>query len=204
MPPEVSDFITYYGYLAIFFLVFIQEMGIPNPVPNELVLMFSGYLAYKGILYLPFVIFVSVSADIIGTGILYTLFYFLGNCILKHKPRWFPISEKSINKYTSQISQGGKWTIYVCRVTPFVRGYTSIIAGLLQIKAGIFLPIALISAITWSAICVITGYFLGPYWSYAGEKLGNAKLIILLAGLIFLILIFYRYFKKRSDRKDVS
>lgn len=202
MPPEVSDFITNYGYLAIFFLVFTQEMGIPNPVPNELVLMFSGYLAYKGILYLPFVILISVSADIIGTGILYTLFYFLGNYILKHKPRWFPISEKSIHKYTSQISKGGKWTIYVCRVTPFVRGYTSIIAGLLQIKARIFLTIALISAITWSAICVITGYLLGPYWSYAGEKLGSAKFIILIAALIIVIIILFRYFKNRSDAKD--
>lgn len=200
MPPEVGDFITHYGYFAIFLLVFIQEIGIPNPLPNELVLMFSGYLAFKGILYLPFVIIVSVSADIIGTGILYILFYFLGNYILTHKPRWFPLSEKSINKYTSQISQGGKWTIYLCRITPFVRGYTSIIAGLLQIKAGIFLSIALISAITWSAICVITGYMLGPYWSYAGEKLVNSNFIILIAGLIVLIVIGFRYFKKRSNR----
>ena len=138
MPPEVSAFITNYGYLAIFLLIFIQELGVPNPLPNELVLMFSGYLAFKGILNLLFVILVSVSADIIGTGILYTLFYFLGNYILKHKPRWFPLSDKSIEKYSSKISKGGKWTIYICRVTPFVRGYTSIIAGMLQIKSKIF------------------------------------------------------------------
>ncbi len=198
MPPEVSAFITNYGYLAIFLLIFIQELGIPNPLPNELVLMFSGYLAFKGILNLPFVILVSVSADIIGTGILYTLFYFLGNYILKHKPRWFPLSDKSIEKYSSKISKGGKWTIYICRVTPFVRGYTSIIAGLLQIKSKIFLPIALISAITWSVTCVLIGFFLGPYWNLAGEKLENLKFIILVVALIILAIILLKYLKKRS------
>jgi membrane protein DedA with SNARE-associated domain len=160
--------------------------------------MFSGYLAFKGILNLPFVILVSVSADIIGTGILYTLFYFLGNYILKHKPRWFPLSDKSIEKYSSKISKGGKWTIYICRVTPFVRGYTSIIAGLLQIKSKIFLPIALISAITWSVTCVLIGFFLGPYWNLAGEKLENLKFIILVVALIILAIILLKYLKKRS------
>src|ERR1039458_2096983 len=197
MPPEVSAFITNYGYLAIFLLIFIQELGVPNPLPNELVLMFSGYLAFKGILNLPFVILVSVSADIIGTGILYTLFYFLGNYILKHKPRWFPLSDKSIEKYSSKISKGGKWTIYICRVTPFVRGYTSIIAGLLQIKSKIFLPIALISAITWSVTCVLIGFFLGPYWNLAGEKLESLKFIILVVALIILAIILLKYLKKR-------
>jgi membrane protein DedA with SNARE-associated domain len=198
MPPEVSAFITNYGYLAIFLLIFIQELGVPNPLPNELVLMFSGYLAFKGILNLLFVILVSVSADIIGTGILYTLFYFLGNYILKHKPRWFPLSDKSIEKYSSKISKGGKWTIYICRVTPFVRGYTSIIAGMLQIKSKIFLPIAFVSAITWSVLCVVIGYLLGPYWNLAGEKLESLKFIILVVALIILAIILLKYLKKRS------
>ncbi|MCX6740828.1 MAG: hypothetical protein NTY61_00295 [Candidatus Parcubacteria bacterium] len=46
MPHSLAVFITHYGYLAIFFLVFLQEIGVPNPVPNELVLLFSGYLAF--------------------------------------------------------------------------------------------------------------------------------------------------------------
>ena len=76
MLTEVNAFIINYGYLAIFALVFLQEVGIPNPVPNELVLIFSGYLAFKGILYLPLVILAAVSADFIGTNILYFTFYF--------------------------------------------------------------------------------------------------------------------------------
>ena len=32
---ELALYITRYGYLAIFLLVFLQELGVPNPVTNE-------------------------------------------------------------------------------------------------------------------------------------------------------------------------
>jgi membrane protein DedA with SNARE-associated domain len=60
MPPEIILYISKYGYLAIFVLIFLQETGVPNPVPNELVLMFSGYLVFTGILHLPLVLLAAV------------------------------------------------------------------------------------------------------------------------------------------------
>ena len=202
MPPEVIAFITSYGYLAIFLLVFSQEIGIPNPVPNELVLLFSGYLSFKEILSLPLVILTSVAADFIGTNILYFVFYFFGQYILRHKPRWLPISEKTIHKLSAKISAGGLWTIYIGRITPFIRGYTSVITGLLQIKPRVFLPIAIISATTWSSVCVITGRLLGPYWSFVGYKTGNLKFIILTLVALILCLVIFRYLKKRAAIKE--
>jgi membrane protein DedA with SNARE-associated domain len=44
MSPTLSAYIIKYGYIALFSLVFLQEIGVPNNVPNELVLLFSGYL----------------------------------------------------------------------------------------------------------------------------------------------------------------
>ena len=203
MPPEVVSFIANYGYFAIFIVIFAQEIGIPNPIPNELVLMFSGYLTLKGILILPVIILVAVIADIIGTGILYSVFYFSGFYILKHKPRWLPIPENSINKLSKRLSKGGRWKIFIFRLTPFIRGYTSIAVGLLQIKPKTFLPIALVSGITWSAICVITGRILGPYWIVIGEKMGNLKPILIITVLIIiLIIVLVRYFQKRSAIKS--
>jgi membrane protein DedA with SNARE-associated domain len=195
----VIAFIIHYGYLAVFLIVFSQEVGIPNPIPNELVLMFTGYLTFKGILFLPLVILVAVSADFSGTSILYTVFYFSGVFIMKHKPKWFPVSESSISKLSARIVKGGIWRLYLCRVTPFLRGYTSIIAGLLKIKPRIFLPVAAISAATWAAIYVIAGRLLGPWWSYAGTKLGSMKYYILAAVvLVFLIVGLVRHFRDRA------
>ena len=204
MPPEVIAFITNYGYLAVFLLIFSQEIGIPNPVPNELVLIFCGYLSYKGILNLPFVILTATFADFIGTNILYTIFYFFGRYILEHKPRWLPISEKTIAKLRNRISTGGLWTIFLGRLTPFIRGYTSVITGFLQIKPKLFLPIAIISALIWSSACVIAGRMLGPYWSYAENKIGVIKFMILIAVLVVLTIVTVKYLQNRSTIKDKS
>ena len=92
MPPELAAYIAKYAYLAVFSLVFIQELGVPNPVPNELVMLFSGYLVSTGVLKFPLVFLAAVSADFIGTTVLYFVFYLFGSRIIAKKPSWLPIS----------------------------------------------------------------------------------------------------------------
>jgi hypothetical protein len=50
MSSELLFYVTKYSYGAIFVLVLLQELGVPNPVTNEFVLLFSGYLAFSGVL----------------------------------------------------------------------------------------------------------------------------------------------------------
>ena len=202
MPEEVVNFITRYGYMAIFILVFLQEIGMPNPIPNELVLLFSGYLSFKGLLYLPFVILTVISADFIGTNILYVIFYNAGKYIMQKKPKWVPLSATMIERLTRKISEGGKLNIYIFRVTPFTRGYTSVITGLLHIKPRIFLPIALISASTWATIYVVIGYIIGPSWNLFTKDIGSFKYIMLaVLIIIFSTVLFVYYYRKKGKHK---
>ena len=67
MSPILSAYIGKYGYIAIFSLIFLQEIGVPNPVPNELVLLFSGYLTSIGKLDFITVLLTVVAADTIGS-----------------------------------------------------------------------------------------------------------------------------------------
>ncbi len=199
MPEELIIFITNYGYLAIFLLVFSQEIGVPNPIPNEMVLMIAGSLTLKGLLYLPFLILTAILADFIGTNILYIIFYFLGSYIVQKKPSWVPISLQTIEKYKKKISNDKIIYIFIGRLTPFIRGYTSVVTGLLKIKPSIFLPIALISATIWSTLCVIIGRLFGVYLNCFSWNIGKIRLILLTVGLIvLLIVVFIKYVKKGS------
>jgi membrane protein DedA with SNARE-associated domain len=178
MSSEIVHYLTEYGYLAIFILVFLQEIGMPNPVPNELLLIFSGYLSFKGILFLPLVLLTAVAADFIGTNILYFIFYYAGAVILAKKPKWFPVSEKTLSNLSKKISSGRNYNIFIFRLTPFTRGYTSVLTGLFRISPGVFLPIALFSAITWAFVYVIAGYLAGPSWNLFSQYLGSFKYIM--------------------------
>jgi len=199
MPSEVQLFISHYWYLAIFVLIFSQEIGIPNPIPNELVLMYSGYLAATGNLYLPWVVITSVSADLAGTSLLYIIFYFFGAYIFKRKPKWLPISEKRTERLKKWLSEKGRKAIFLGRITPFIRGYTSVICGLLQVKARLFFPLAFVSALTWSVVCCTLGWLLALYGYKMTGIVEHAGFWIIVMMVIVLFLIKACYFT-HSDK----
>jgi membrane protein DedA with SNARE-associated domain len=200
MPEEILYYITSYGYLAIFVLVFLQEIGMPNPIPNEFLLIFSGYLAFKGLMSFPLVVLTAVSADFIGTNILYFLFYHTGTFIFRKKPKWIPLSAGMIDRLSAKITRGGKLSIFIFRLTPFTRGYTSVITGLIQIKPRIFLPISFLSALIWASICVMAGFLLGPSWSIISQNSGKFKFIMLaiLITIICIALLVYLFRRRKT------
>lgn len=187
MPSEVALYITKYGYLAIFLLVFFQELGVPNPVTNEFVLLFSGYLAFAGVLNLWIAILAAVAADCIGTTVLYAVFYRCGGMIMAHRPRWLPLSEDRINRLAHTIAERRQWGIYVGRLIPFLRGYASVAAGLLPIRPRVFIPAVVVSAITWSGGYVIAGRLLGPYWEHVANKIGRVETLIFIAVVLLIV-----------------
>ncbi len=198
MPSELIKFISDYGYYAIFILIFLQEIGVPNPVPSELILIFSGYLIFNGMLSLPIVFLVVVFADFMGTNLLFFIFYFFGLYIIQHKPKWIPISEKTIVKFSKKISKGGLWAVFIGRLTPYLRGYTSVFTGLLHIEPRKFLPIALLSAIIWSITCLSIGIILGPSFNSSAHSYENSKYIFaVIFASIFIITLSLNYFRKR-------
>jgi membrane protein DedA with SNARE-associated domain len=191
MTSEVVYYISHYGYLAIFVLVFLQEAGFPNPVPNELVLLFSGYLVFSGIFKFYVVILVALLADFTATNILYFTFREFGGQILKRKPRWVPVSLSRIESFSRSLSEGGLTSIFICRLTPFIRGYTSVIAGLLQVKTAYFISIAFLSGTVWASAYILTGWFLGPWWKQieSSPHLLRNLMLSVMAFTLFLFLI---------------
>lgn len=184
MSSVLALYVTKYGYLAIFLLVLLQELGLPNPVTNEFVLLFSGYLAFSGVLNLWLVLLTAVSADCIGTTILYAVFYVFREYILCRRPRWFPPSPAHLERITHTILERQQWGIYVGRLVPFLRGYVSVAAGILSISPKIFIPAVIVSAITWSGGYVIAGRLLGPYWEQVAAKVGGVASLVLLATIV--------------------
>ncbi len=206
MPEEAVYYVTRYGYLAIFIMVFLQEIGMPNPIPNELLLIFSGYLSFKGLLSMPLIILTAVLADFVGTNILYFIFLNAGPFIIKRKPKWLPLSDKMIDKLTTRISEGGHLSIYIFRLTPFTRGYASVITGLLQVKPREFLPIAFFSAATWATVYVIIGHLIGPSWNAFSNNIEYFKYILLgvFATVLGLFILRSLYWRKEEKSGRVS
>ena len=155
MSPEFSSYVIKYGYIVIFSSVFLQEIGVPNAIPNEFVLLFSGYLTSFGTLNFITVLITVCVADVVGTSLLYIVFYYFGQLLLQKWSKLIPTTK--LEYLTKRVSNQDRWSIYIGRLIPFIRGYTSVAAGLLHIPPRIFLPAVLLSALTWSGGYVIAG-----------------------------------------------
>lgn len=201
MPEELALYITEYGYLALFSLILLQELGVPNPVPSELILVFAGYLASVGTLNVALILTVVIIADCIGTSVLYFLSYSFGGYLLDHKPRWLPISKAKIEKLSEVVSRKGLLGIYIGRLTPYLRGYTSIAAGFLKIKPKVFLIAVLVSAVTWSSAYVFIGRIMGRYWEKFASQWGGFYGVILLFISLLIMIYVVRYLVRRRKRK---
>jgi membrane protein DedA with SNARE-associated domain len=180
---QFTQLMTTYGYLALFLLVFAQELGVPNPVTNEFVLLYAGYMAFSGVLNLWLVLLTAMSADCIGTTLLYLVFYLFQERLLRRRPRWF-LRPEQFDRVSRTLSERQRWGIYAGRLVPFLRGYVSVAAGVLSIGPAVFLPAVLVSAITWSGGFVIAGALMRPYWEHAAAKVGDLQTGALLAGVL--------------------
>ncbi len=193
-------FVGDYGYWAVFILVFLQELGIPNPVPNELILIFAGALTSIGGLNFWLVFLIAVSADIIGTTILFSVFYFFEHYIMEKISKWLPLNKK-LEKIKVTILKRGRWGIFLGRLMPYLRGYVSIAAGVLNLPYRVFLPMVAVSAMLWTGGYVVLGHFLGNQWETVAKVVEQYKWSFL--AVVISIVALWLYWRSRKRQKNV-
>ena len=187
MSEPLINGIAQYGYFAIFLFVLIQETGLPSPLPNEYVLFFSGYLASTGILKLPLVIASVVAADLIAGFLLYELFFHSGKYLLQKKPKWLPIPFRKLARLSIRIRKSRRKNTFIGRLTPFIRGWVSVLSGMMQLPQKEFSIVLISTSILWASAYVCTGFLLGPYYKQLMQHnilLGVAAFALPLAALI--------------------
>ena len=205
MSNDLIFYVSHYGYIAIFLLILFQETGLPNPIPNELTLIFSGYLAFTGTLNMGLIILAAWGGDLLAATILYSVFYLFGNFILYKKNNWLPISRQTIAKQIEKNKERGHISIIIGRLTPFIRGYIAVICGLLHIRIQKYGIIVFFTSALWSSFYIVSGYFLGPYWDFVIKHINQFKYLmyaILLVLFVFMIVRFIINKQKNETPQD--
>jgi membrane protein DedA with SNARE-associated domain len=157
MQALILKYVSQYGYLAIFIIVLLQEMGMPF-LPNELLLLYFGWVSKQSGLSYPLVLFLVIIADISGSFILYLLFYHGANWLNSIKPKWIKLPIKKIESLKLKIASSNGRNIFIGKLTPFVRSYIPVVVGLLHIAPVFYLRIIIITALIWTGGLVTAGW----------------------------------------------
>ncbi|RZL12179.1 MAG: hypothetical protein EOO89_19970 [Pedobacter sp.] len=202
MDQQYMQFIIIYGSVAIFGLIYLIEIGIPLPIPNEMVLISCGYLVHQGWLELYLILPIAIIADFLGSATLFSIFYFIGAYLVLHKPKWFPLSDATIFSMVKKIKHVTWQKLLFFRMAPFIRGYASVGSGIAKLKPCFYLRISFCSSVIVCVTYILIGLMIAPLWrKYEPLIIKYMNNLIVLTLLITCVFFIDKYVSQRVRKK---
>ncbi len=185
------NIITKLGYPGVFLSVFLESFF--APIPSEIILPFSGFVASTGRLNIFLVIAVATVAAYLGS----LPFYFIGKWgekpvlkFLEKYGKYFFIQTSDVDKAFKVFDRYGYGVVFFGRLIPIVRTLISFPAGVAEMKFLRFSIYTLLGSLIWNILLTYAGYILGDNWESVGIWVSKyEKAIIVLIVFIFLLYI---------------
>lgn len=199
MEQLVLEWITHYGYLAIFLLLVFGIIGLP--IPDETMLTFSGYLVYQGHLSLPLTFATALAGSISGITLSYYLGRALGMRVVHKYGRYLHIKEEHIAKAHAWFERVGHWALTVGYFIPGVRHFTAYAAGISELAPHHFAIFAYSGAVIWVSTFIGLGYFLGERWKAVQANIHEylLEMTIAAAAVVIVYLVWWKWLRKRKQ-----
>ena len=160
------SFIAAVGYAGIFVLMALESACIP--LPSEITMPFSGFLASQGALDFWLIVLAGGVGNLVGSLAAYWVGLKLEATVLRAGIRkygkWVLMSERDYDLSERWFREHGEIVVFVSRLLPIVRTFISLPAGVAQMNALRFSVYTLTGSLLWSALLTYIGLKLGENW----------------------------------------
>ena len=173
----ITDWIGQNGIYAVFALMAVDAL---LPVGGELIMLYAGVLAAGVIAGAQVSLFGIDLQDGIESyvalalaGSLGYLFGALvgwvigrsgGRPLLERRGRWFHISAETLERAERWFERFGARAVFLGRITPVVRSFISIPAGVFRTPMPVYVPLTLLGSAIWCFGFAGAGWALGGSW----------------------------------------
>jgi membrane protein DedA with SNARE-associated domain len=182
--------VSKFGYGGIFFTMMLESAAIP--IPSEVVLPFSGFLASSGRFSFWLIVFVATAANFTGATILYFIGFFGGRTVLERYGKYVLISTESISKMDRWLDRYEAQVAFFSRLLPGVRTFSSLLIGASKINFKKFIFYTLAGSFIWNLPLTYVGLITGSNWNFLRPYFQKFELAILAAFLIIVIWFIFR------------
>lgn len=190
----ITSIILAMSYHGIFFLMILESALIP--IPSEIIMPFSGFLASTGKLNYIGVVLAGSFGNLVGSILTYYLGINVGRkVILKYgryiyfKKQHLELTENLFNKYGDRVS-------FVGRLLPGIRTYVSLPAGIGKTKFTKFVIYTFTGSMIWNSMLTYLGMKLGSNWKNIDKYSIYLDIAAVIAIAVFLIGYIYNSRKK--------
>jgi membrane protein DedA with SNARE-associated domain len=190
------DKIGEFGYVGIFFLMFLESSFFP--FPSEIVMIPAGYLAYQGKMNIYLALIAGVAGSLVGALFNYYLALHFGRSFLLRFGKYMFLKPENLYKLESFFLKHGEISTFNGRLIPGVRQYISFPAGLARMNLFRFSLYTSLGAFLWLVVLVLLGYFVGANQELIDRYLNIAVVTLLIfVGICTLVYIFYKKQKSK-------
>jgi len=192
--------ITSAGYGGIFLLMAVGSANIP--IPSEIVLPFSGFLAGRGIFEAWIVIIVAVVGDLVGSLVSYALAGWVVGKRSRSAFVRFLIPQDSLERAQQWYARWGGMSVLVGKLLPIVRMFSSLPAGLARMNAAKFVAYSLAGSVMWVVLLVWGGMTLGQHWERVSMLIKQFDVVVV-ALIILVVAVWVRnHFGDRMGERE--
>ncbi|MBI2644094.1 MAG: DedA family protein [Candidatus Wildermuthbacteria bacterium] len=135
------------------------------PVPSEIIMPFSGFLAWKGTFVFWIVVFFGALGNVLGSLFSYYLGFWGGRRFFEKYGRYLFITRHDLELSERLFRKYGAVTVFVARLLPVVRTFISFPAGMAKMNLGKFLIYTSLGSFFWSALLAFLGLKAGENWT---------------------------------------
>lgn len=197
---NLIPFIKAAGVLGVGGVVFAESgLLIGFFLPGDSLLFTAGFLASQGFLNIILLVTVTFTAAVIGDSVGYTIGKKVGPKIFKKEDSfWF--NPRQIERAHIFFEKHGAKAVIFARFLPIVRTFVPVIAGVGNMRYGVFLLNNIIGAVLWAVGVALAGFFLGRSIPNAEHYL--FPIILLIIVLSFLPTVIH-IARDREEREAV-
>ena len=206
----VTSAIGNHGLYAVFLLMFVDALF---PVASEVVMLYAGAVAAGAFASQDVVLFghtfaqgapAYVAMSLAGT-IGYTLGAVVGWAIgryggrpyLERHGRWLHLDTTKLDKAERWFDRWGDWAVFLGRITPLVRSFVSIPAGVLEARFWRYVWLTLAGSAVWCFVLAGAGWAAGASWTTIHNGSSVADYLVVAVVVVCVGWLVVRWMRRR-------
>jgi membrane protein DedA with SNARE-associated domain len=211
---DITDAVTSavgdYGLYAVFLLMLVDAVF---PAASEVVMLYAGAIASGALAGQTVTLgghtFESGLPAYLAIALAGTIGYLVGSIggwwlgdhggrpLLERRGRWLHLDAERLDRAEAWFERWGSWAVLIGRVTPVVRSFISVPAGVFRAPFWPYVALTAIGSAAWCFAFAGAGWAAGASWEQLHESLKLADYLVALAVVAGIGLLGWKLVRRR-------
>src|SRR5262245_38584588 len=217
MTDAVTEVIGNHGLYAVFLLMMVDAV---LPAASEVVMVYAGAVAagafagqsvtlfgYEFESGFPAYVAMATAGTIgylVGAIGGWALGDYLGRPWLERHGRWLHLSAEKLDRAESWFDRWEEWAVFLGRITPVVRSFISVPAGVFRARFGRYVWLTLLGSALWCFAFAGAGWAAGANWESFHDAFRYVDYLVAAGVVGVAAWLVWRVVKRRRGTADAS